>query len=142
MKKNGISRSHLFLIELIVTILFFAFACAVALMVFGKAHDLSNNTSALNGALTAVQNAAETNRLEDLSDLSEPSPVYFNKDWQVTDLNKADFTLTAELKLEDRPDGKMAVWTYTVVDKNQDLIYQLGAKKYYPEPSVIQDEVD
>lgn len=66
---RGMSRSHLFLIELIVVILFFAFAGAVTVQVFAKAHELAQDTEALNGAILAVQSAAETDKASSFEEI-------------------------------------------------------------------------
>lgn len=135
---RGMSRSHLFLIELIVVILFFAFAGAVTVQVFAKAHELAQDTEALNGAILAVQSAAETDKASSFEEiiasresgspsgamvLPEPGslsgagilrdPIYFDADWKVTDPAGAVYTLTSEVALEERPVGVMAVYHYT-----------------------------
>ena len=56
--KQKSSRSALFLMELIFSILFFALASAVCVQLFVKAHLLSVGTQELNHALTSAQSAA------------------------------------------------------------------------------------
>lgn len=53
------SKSGLFLIELIIAIVFFAFSSAICVQLFAKAHVLSGKSSDLNAAVVQAQNAAE-----------------------------------------------------------------------------------
>ena len=133
MKFKGMSRSHLFLIELIVVILFFSFASVIALQVFTKSHELANNSTALNGAIMTVQTAAETDKNTLLKNLdSSKRLIYFNKDWEITDSSDETYILTSTVTLEGKPAGTMAVFNYAVTADNK-IIYQLQAKKYYSE---------
>lgn len=150
---QGMSRSHLFLMELIVVILFFAFAGAITVQVFAKAHELARDTEALNGAILAVQSAAETDKTAAFGEISASrKSIYFDVDWKVTDSAGAVYVLTSEVALEERPAGAMAVYHYTVTyggaadaavyaeaapkkagaATGDKIIYELDAKKYYP----------
>ena len=53
------SKNSLFLMELILSILFFTLTAAVCLQLFVKAHVLSQDTINLNHAVTQAQNFAE-----------------------------------------------------------------------------------
>lgn len=59
MKHRTASRSSLFLMELILTILFFALSSAVCIQLFVKAHVISRDTSDKSAAVLQAQNAAE-----------------------------------------------------------------------------------
>ena len=131
MKFKGMSRSHLFLIELIIVILFFSFASVIALQVFTKSYEIANNTTALNGAIMAVQTAAETDRNTVFKDLKvAQEATYFNKDWEISDPSDATYIMTSNVKLEDKWAGTMAVFDYAIAADNK-IIYQLQMKKYY-----------
>lgn len=53
------SKSSLFLMELIISILFFSLASAVCVQLFAKAHVISGETVDLSHAVTEAQNLAE-----------------------------------------------------------------------------------
>lgn len=53
------SRSSLFLMELILSILFFSLASAVCIQLFAKSHTLSSETINQNNAIVQAQNLAE-----------------------------------------------------------------------------------
>ncbi|HML38573.1 MAG TPA: type II secretion system protein [Bacillota bacterium] len=145
---KSMSRSHLFLIELIVVILFFAFAGAVTVQVFAKAHELAHDTEALNGATLAVQSAAEADKAAQFGEIDASfdatkapadgasgmanarAPVYFDADWRLTDPDGAVYVLTSEVVLEERPAGVMAVFHYAAASGNK-IIYELDTKKYF-----------
>lgn len=132
MQFRGMSRSHLFLIELIIVIVFFAFSAAITVQVFSKAHELSQSASALNGAVLAVQTAAETDKAAPLKsiDTSQRNTVYFNEEWEVAEPAGAVYTMTSDVALEAREAGTMAVYTYSVTSDGK-VIYRLQSKKYY-----------
>ena len=139
MSKKGFSRSQLFLIELIVVVLFFSFSAAIAMMVFGKAHELSEDAKALNGAMVMAQSAAEADRSKPLNEVGANSElIYLNENWEKTSAEDAEYLLKVEINLEDRPAGKMAFLNYTVSDAtDEDIIYHLETKKYYSGQPVI-----
>lgn len=139
MRKKGISRSQLFLIELIVVVLFFSLAAAMVMMVFGKAHELSAGSEALNGAISAIQSVAETDKVKQPEEVVQGTEsVYFDEDWKKTDPENAEYRLTTEVKWEARSAGFMAIYRYAVGYASEDtktMIYRLETKKYYPKQS-------
>ncbi|MDF2656107.1 MAG: hypothetical protein K0R19_2581 [Bacillota bacterium] len=140
MSKKAFSRSQLFLIELIVVVLFFSFSAAIAMMVFGKAHELSEDAKALNGAMAIVQSAAETDRSKSLDEVRTNSEsIYLNENWVKSTEEDAEYLLKVEIDLEDRPAGAMALLNYIVSDASdaEDIIYTLETKKYYSGQSGI-----
>ena len=62
MNKHPKSKSSLFLMELIITILFFSIAGAVCVQFFVKAHTFGQKTKELNHAVAAAQGFAEVMR--------------------------------------------------------------------------------
>lgn len=131
MQFRGMSRSQLFLIELIVVILFFSFSVAIAVQVFSKAHELSQSSAALNGAVLAVQTAAETDKTVRLQDINtKQNTVYFNEDWEIAEPAHAVYIMTVDVTLEEREAGMMAVYNYSVTS-NDEVVYRLQSKKYY-----------
>lgn len=125
------SRSHLFLIELIVVILFFAFASVITVRVFSKSFELDAETTTLNGAVMAVQTVAETDKTAAFKEIdSTPETLYFDEEWKTIDSSGAVYTLTSEVDLIGQPAGTMAVYNYTV-SSNDNVIFRLQTKKYY-----------
>ena len=131
MKYNGMSRSHLFLIELIIVILFFSFAGAITVQVFSKAYELDRDTEALNGAIMTAQTAAETDKTLPLNSIgSSTSTIYLDSSWKPSDPKDAVYTLTSSADLETRPSGTMVIHYYNVTFKDK-TVYKLESKKYY-----------
>lgn len=89
------SKSSLFLMELIVSILFFSLASAICIQLFVRSHSISAETINLNNAITQAQNLAEcwyaaggdlhamqdTVSCSSLSDTGDALTLYFDKDW-------------------------------------------------------------
>jgi len=139
MKLKEMSRSHLFLIELIIIILFFAFASAISIQVFAKAHEIADRSTALNGAMMAVQSAAESDRSTALKDLSfSDAEKYFNKDWEEVSSSDANYILTTKTSKESKTAGTMVIFHYSVTSGNE-VVFQLQSKKYYPDGPVSAD---
>ena len=106
MQFRGMSRSHLFLIELIIAVLFFSFAGAITVQVFSRAHDLAESTTALNGAVIAAQTAAETDKTALFENIGAArDTVYFNRDWEITKKPEAVYNMTSDVNLEEREAG-------------------------------------
>lgn len=131
MNRKGISRSALFLTELIIVILFFAIASTITLQLFVKASGLADRTSDLNGGIMVVQSAAEIDKSTDLMSLDQKSRFeYYDENWEKTDEANKVYTLTSQVVLENRWAGTMAIFTYTL-SARETVIYELTAKKYY-----------
>lgn len=136
MQFRGMSRSQLFLIELIVVVLFFSFAGAVTVQVFSKAHGLAQSSEALNGAVMAAQTKAETDKTLGFKDIGKAEDtLHFDGSWNITDSSEAVYTMTTETTLEHRDAGTMAVYNYSVTS-DDGIIWQLQTKKYYSGESV------
>lgn len=137
MRFTGMSRSHLFLIELIVVILFFSAASIITVQVFIKAFQLSESTTALNGAIIAVQTAAETDKTVPLEDIDTIKKIVcYNADWESVDADEAVYTVTSDIILDERLAGTMAVYEYTSAAGGK-TIYQLQVKRYYPGEMIL-----
>ncbi len=100
--KQKSSRSALFLMELIFSILFFALASAVCVQLFVKAHLLSVSTQELNHALTSAQSAAACLQAKQgdaaaalgvLGSEGTADTLYYNADWQPCAAADAAYTL-------------------------------------------------
>ena len=131
MNEKGISRTNLFLIELIIVVLFFAFASIIVMQVFVKASDLADDSMALNGAVIAAQSAAELDKATPIENHSSSERYqYFDENWQPIEHSGGQYILTTTTQMDNRWTGIMATFTYNITSGER-LIYQLQAKKYY-----------
>ena len=89
-----VSKSAVFLFELMVIILVFTLAAAVCTQIFARSYTMSQESRALTMGSINAQTMAEQfkNTGEEQEDL------YFNKEWESTTQDKAYFTV----KFEDK----------------------------------------
>ena len=142
MDRQPARRSGLFLMELILSILFFAVAAAICLLLFAKAHSLEADSRNLSQAVNACSSVAEVVRSQDepLAYLQELYPegaagadaqsffVYYAKDWQVCGSENASYTLTLDLSIEEHLlCGKIQLHDLSDSDKE---IYSLTVRRH------------
>lgn len=133
MINKGISRSNLFMIELIIVIVFFAFAGTITLQLFLKANHITVETVGLNGAIMVAQTAAETAKSTEFEDLEKiPVATYYDKNWQPTHKEAAVYTLITKINFEKTSAGAMATFNQSITS-NKESIYSLKSQKYYPD---------
>lgn len=113
MKKGTVKRTNLFLIELIIAILFFTLASAICIKLFSNAFVKSNETAALNMALSKATSAAEgilgtDGSMESLLQLFPTGEkqdsallVFYDKDWQATKASTAIYRMDISLLQAD-----------------------------------------
>lgn len=121
MRRNLPSRSNLFLMELIITILFFALASALCMQFFVKAKELSLASEAKNHALILAKSTAsdftraagDKDTLLGLLDASATDAStqeenrligYYDKDWKSTDADGSVYRM--EITWRTDPDTK------------------------------------
>lgn len=78
------SKASLFLIELIVSILFFAMASALCIQIFAKAKQIDEEGIDKSHASLVASNIVETyhsNQLEQLYTVDQEGNIYFDKYW-------------------------------------------------------------
>lgn len=112
MNNHDISKSGLFLIELILSIFFFIIAMAVCLQLFVKAHTLSNDAVSMNQAVFWTQNLSEL-FLGSHGDYATVKKTYENSD------SIAYTSLDSETHL------------LILLDKNWDVTHDLSHTRYY-----------
>lgn len=131
MRSKLISRSNLFLFELIIMILFFTIAAGIALNVFLKADEIASETVDLNGAIMLLQSAVEEEKVTPFKQLDAlPKISYFDTDWNETNEDNAIYTLKIDLQLDEKADGTLVNFTNTVTS-DQKNIYTIKSTKYY-----------
>ena len=139
------SKSHLFLMELIIAILFFALSSTVCIQLFIKSYTLNKNTVNQNQAVIHAQNLAESylacngSVVEIANVLSSFHPelaqntiaIYFDSDWQVCD--KANALYTAQLLTHNASEDGLISANIQIFDKNNSTIYELNISHHIPE---------
>lgn len=83
MRRVRHSKSGLFLIELMICILFFAFTAGICIRFFVKSHDMSTEARNLYQAQQEAASMAEV--LESDADSTEDIFIYYDKDWNQCD---------------------------------------------------------
>lgn len=151
MRKRVRSRSALFLLELMVSMLFFALTAVVCVQAFVKAHQMSRQANDLNMAVSCASEAAEIlNHLDKEETLSDKMPecqlmeegiyqAWYDENWQ----NMSSKT-TLEMAAETKAEMAYARMEVTVVKENglqvgkiavylcgeEKLIYELETGQY------------
>ena len=144
MNEAGRSRSSLFLMEMIVTILFFSLASAICVKSFVNAHIIGRETMELNRAVAIASGYAEVMRGTD-GDIDSIIAVYpeavkgddsyftefFDEDFNPCDADNAvyagDVTLTPNGAVQN-----MHIKIAKIADNT--IIYELDATKYMNRP--------
>lgn len=130
------SKSNLFLVELMVSVLFFALCAGVCLSMFAAAHQMSVNSSDLTNALNAAGQGAECVKedKELIIDILQGTRieeniyvVYYDSNWEtVQDKSLMIYEMTIEV-LKDR-----AMLTALIqVSKLGENIFGIEVKKYH-----------
>ncbi len=144
MNKRSKSKTSLFLMELIITILFFSVAGAVCVQFFVKAHTIGEKTRELNYAVAAAQGFAEVMRGTDgsMDSILAVYPdaiqgnetffeVFYDKNFQPCEPDEAvyvsDVTLLPNGAIQNMEVSVVKLYTY-------EEIYFLTATKYRNTP--------
>ncbi len=96
------SKSALFLMELMITTLFFALASTVCVQLFVKAHQINRETRVRDAMLVSVQNIAETWLAGESSladgdrevTVTDGLTLYYDGAWEAVDASAAVYVLT------------------------------------------------
>jgi len=100
---NNKSKRHssLFLIELMLSLVFFSLVAGICIQFFVHSHLLSQEAAHLNNAVVLSQNMAEEFRATN-GEIGETT-TYYDRNWQVTSKEEASFTGTLRV-IEETPD--------------------------------------
>lgn len=133
--ENKIVKPNLFLIELMISVLFFALCSAVCLSLFAKAHLLSVESSDMTHALNMATQAAECiksnpKELRYLLMGNQESEnlyrIYYDSDWNlIADREGMKYEMIVEINRES-PVMKAKI----TVQKQDAQIYEIEVKKY------------
>lgn len=139
------SKSSLFLMELIISILFFSIASAVCIQLFVKAHVLNTRTQEQNQTVVWSQNLAELWRAYEGDNLQiydrlradygcEDSSVYltnvlpytlmlyFNEDWELSD---QDIIYCVSLSHSTFDEASRLISSQISVSRGEEILYTL-----------------
>lgn len=125
MKVRESSKSSLFLLELMISIVFFALAAAGCVQVFAKAHMLSQEAGRLDMAVSVAQSLAEEcsgSRMED-------NQRYYDELGNAC--GKEDGVYLAEI-LQTEQAGMNRIHITVMDMKTQDTLYTLQTASYLP----------
>ena len=133
MSKSNISRTNLFLIELIIIIAFFIASLSIIISVFSKVNSTSIEASALNGASITMQSNAELYKIISYDELpTDTQMLYYDKNWQITSAGNEYYIITVEISLEDKDYSVIASFNQEAkfADSGKH-IFTLETKKYF-----------
>ena len=128
---NRINRSHLFLMEFIIIILFFAIACSVCVSMFVTARTAAAQSTELSMASAYAQTAAENFKAcgRDIGYLEEQdgtgAAAYFDRDWNAAAQQDAAYAL----RIGYRTQGALLLADICVT-KDGAEIYRIEAARY------------
>lgn len=126
MKVRESSKSSLFLLELMISIVFFALAAAGCVQVFAKAHMLSQEAGRLDMTVSVAQSLAEEcsgSRMED-------NQRYYDELGNVC--GKEDGVYLAEI-LQTEQAGMNQIHITVMDMETQDTLYTLQTASYLPD---------
>lgn len=146
---NGSSKSSLFLMELIMSTLFFCLAAAVCIQMFVKSHTLSETSLTLNHSIVWAESLSDTfyaceGSLEDMSETFD-LPVYdkdaqtltlcYNRDFNPVS-SKDEAAYIAEAVLSEDETANLLLLDIQCIDlERESQIYTLSVK-YYPQKEI------
>jgi type II secretory pathway pseudopilin PulG len=125
-----VSKTAIFLFELMVVILIFSIAAAVCTNVFGKAHEFSTESKALTMAVLKAESVAEEFKAGKAPD----GDLLFDKDWKPlpgSDIDDAAYFIQTDVTA----DGEMRSMAISVkkighAGIGPDDVYELQVKSY------------
>lgn len=138
------SKTSLFLMELVITILFFSICAAVCMQLFVRTHVLGQKTQELNHAVCEAQGFAEVMRgtngeLDDIiayypnavSDGESFFEIFYDSDFNKCDVDSAVYVADVTLT----PNGAIQNMDIKIVRlSDYEEIYTLNATKYMINP--------
>jgi hypothetical protein len=123
-----VSKTAIFLFELMVVILIFSLAAAVCTNIFGKAHGFSTKSKALTMAVLKAESIAEEFKVGKTPD----GDILFDKDWKpAADEDSATYIIRSDVA----QDGDMKVMDISIEKAARngaaaEDVYDLQVKSY------------
>ena len=124
-----ISKSAIFLFELMIVILVFTIAAAICTSIFAKGYQFSSQSENLTYAVINAESAAERFKMDPLTATNE-AETYYNSNWEVvSDSKDAAFSM----KLTPAVDGNLNTCEIEVFDEIRDeSIFSIDVAKFLP----------
>lgn len=129
MRKKASSKSSLFLLEMMISILFFAAAAAICIQVFVKAHQLSKKAENLNMAAGICASAAELLASENNE---EQISFYYDENWMPCEKKEAEFFLEITSNQEGNQEYGLKKEKISICAREGENIYSLDTAYYSP----------
>jgi len=127
MSRSGFSKSHTFMMEFIIVVLFFSICAATCIMAFAKADAVSKGSRELNRGMLIAQSAAETFKAYGATD---QALAYYDADFKPCEA--ADGVYILEVQCDLKSEMKQAVITVSKNTNAAEEICKLEVKKYLP----------
>ena len=125
MKKIKTSGSGLFLLELMISIAFFAIAAAGCVQIFARAHSLSKQAERLDQAVSIAQNLTEENSGRS----AESKTWYYDGQGVICEEAKAVYQADLRVQVQEQ----MRQIQVTVADsEKKTVLYRLETEVYCP----------
>ncbi len=139
MKRKNVSGSGLFLLEMMLSILFFSISAAVCVQVYAKAHLRSREAKDLNLAVTCVSSAAEVLLHEGAEGLREQFPdlieeengtlcMFYDEDWLPLGTEEAYVRVSVSVREQE----EMLYGELQASRMDGTEIYSLDVRTYLP----------
>lgn len=160
MSKRTSSRSGLFLLELIISILFFSVASAICIQLFVKAHLMDKNNQALTQAVQLSQNFAEIYTATD-GDLDTIKKFYpeatitlfpaynsnhfridYNANWKYSTSENATYCLDIRFSENTTTAGVMRTAHITVFESAGELLELSDSSQLHVSEDAIIHQID
>ncbi len=128
------SKSGLFLIELIISIMFFSLCSVVCVNLFLSAHNIAKESEERNGAVAAAQTAVEIYKEGGMSLLSEMTLAEMTDCAYFADFNSSgEYTRDGEYHARFEETSQDGLYTLSIEMFDSDkVIYDLSATVYQP----------
>lgn len=151
MNTNTSSRSGLFLMELIISILFFSLASAVCVRLFVSSHTISRDSVELNHSLEWCQNVAESfygsnGNIQEMAGLFSncilnTSSSTADEIYLIFDKNFNPVKVSSTASISSLPDFYYVV-SARITEENRLLLCQITALKGFESSNILTEEAE
>ena len=122
---KNIGKVRAFLTEFVLVILFFSLSAVIALQLFLKANDKSEQSRNLTMAYMVAEQTAEAIKSgdadESLEELLNRKGCWYDKDWVACDEAEAEFVLSLKVVTETTTAGELVDVVVVVEEKTEDV---------------------
>ncbi|MBR6637986.1 MAG: type II secretion system protein [Lachnospiraceae bacterium] len=122
---KNIGKVRAFLTEFVLVILFFSLSAVIALQLFLKANDKSEQSRNLTMAYMVAEQTAEAIKSgdadESLEELLNRKGCWYDKDWVACDEAEAEFVMSLKVVTETTAAGELVDVVVVVEEKTEDV---------------------